>query len=155
MISTMMRTVRIFPTGVDWVKPAAAWAAGGRTLNGCGVGELEAQAVLAAATVSVGVGVGDLDAVGDVEAVADVEAAGVAVQVAVAAAPVGVVPPALVVPSPVVFPPVVCCELPLDDPPGLAEEVGRPDGDPALRASVCSLVTTDRAWACRLELSGR
>jgi hypothetical protein len=161
-ISTMMRTIRIEPTGVDCVVPEAACAAGGRTLKGCGVAELVAQAVLPAATVSASVrasgevdaagdvdAVGEVDAAGDADAAGDVDAAGAAAQVAAAVDPVvGVVPPpAVVLPPPVVVPPppVDCCWVPLDEDVARGVVVGRPEGFPAAAASVFSLVTTDRA----------
>jgi len=162
-ISTMMRTIRIEPTGVDCVVPDAACAAGGKTLKGCGVAELEAQAVLPAATVPAAAedvdADGDVDATGEVDADGKVDAAGdvagAAAQVAAAADPVvGVVPPpAVVLPPPVVvlpppvvvLPPVVLVELPPDEDVALAEVVGLPEGFPAATASVFSLVTTDRA----------
>src|ERR1700722_11458717 len=162
-ISTMMRTIRIGPTAVDWVVPEAACAAGGRTLKGCGVGELEAQAVLPAAAAPGDV---EVDAAGDVDVGADgdrdVDADGdgdaAAAQVAGAADPVVAVepPPAVVLPPPVVvLPPVVCCEVPPGDDVARAEVVGLPEDFTVAPARVFSLVTTDRACACRLEVSGR
>jgi len=69
MISTMMRTSRTEPTAVSGVVPAAACAEGGRTLNGCGVVDVQ----------GVPVGVAVLAAVWDETAVPDGEALRVAV----------------------------------------------------------------------------
>jgi len=72
--------------------------------------------------------------------------------------PVVVLPPPVVVPSPVVVlppPVVVCCWVLLDEVVALADVLGLAEGDPDAPARACSWVTTDWAWAWRLDGSGR
>src|SRR5579862_8996398 len=135
MISTMMRTPRTEPTVVAGVVPAAACAEGGRTVKGCGVEELDAQAVLSGvAGVWDDVAVPDLaDAgvlrAGQVEVAPDWVACPdpdvvvvLLVEVPPAVVPPVMVPPAVVPPvvPPVVVPPVV---VPLVVPPVMVPPV--------------------------------
>jgi hypothetical protein len=166
-IKMMISTIRIEPTEVPWVVPAAAWAAGGRTVNGSG--ELEAQPVLPDAVSAAvadadgeadgdGDAAGDPDACGDADAVGDAASVGDAVQVAAAVGCVPVVFTPTVVPPPVVpappSPPPFACEPPPDD-VDLPEPVGLEEDVPFFAARTRSSATTALAWVCRLEVSGR